>query len=257
MNALSASDQIRVWESGRRQTTVGRALAMLSASSGMPVGELALISPGQRDARLLELQERMFGPRIEALAECPGCGESLELEFDTSQVRMQGAQSAQGAAEAIPAGNAFALRCEGYDIRFRLPDSSDLQAIAGCENAAAARNLILERCILEMHRLELSGAGGEEKTRLPEAVEKKLVEEMAKADPQANIRLSLACPACRNEWSAIFDIASFIWSEISARVKHLLREVHWLASAYGWSETDILKMSAERRSIYLEMLGRA
>jgi hypothetical protein len=34
----------------------------------------------------------------------------------------------------------------------------------------------------------------------------------------------------------------------------VLREVHILASAYGWREDDILAMSPARRRIYLEML---
>jgi hypothetical protein len=39
-----------------------------------------------------------------------------------------------------------------------------------------------------------------------------------------------------------------------ARARRLLIEVHSLASAYGWSETDILSMSEPRRALYLEMV---
>jgi hypothetical protein len=48
---------------------------------------------------------------------------------------------------------------------------------------------------------------------------------------------------------------TFFWSEISAEARRLLLEVHNLASAYGWSESDILSMSALRRRYYLEMIG--
>ena len=46
------------------------------------------------------------------------------------------------------------------------------------------------------------------------------------------------------------------WGEryrVTARAGALLHEVHRLASAYGWSETDVLAMSAMRRGVYLEL----
>ena len=35
-----------------------------------------------------------------------------------------------------------------------------------------------------------------------------------------------------------------------------LRDVHALASQYGWRESDILRMSARRRQFYLEMIEK-
>jgi len=37
-------------------------------------------------------------------------------------------------------------------------------------------------------------------------------------------------------------------------VRRLLVEVHALASAYGWSEQEILSLSDARRRLYLEMV---
>jgi hypothetical protein len=227
----------------------GRALSMLAAASEMPLEDLARMSVGQRDAHLLDLRDRIFGQRIEAVTACPECGEDLELSFDSDQVR-----------SADQAGNGpdrtYVLEDGGYTVRFRPPDSSDLQAIAGCESPAAARDLLLERCIHETRGTAKRGnRKGQRSGPPPPRVIEKLVEIMARIDPQANVRLSLTCPSCRHGWSAIFDIASFIWSEINDQAKRLLREVHVIASAYGWSEAEIVGMSAERRSIYLEMLG--
>jgi hypothetical protein len=50
----------------------------------------------------------------------------------------------------------------------------------------------------------------------------------------------------------MFDIVSFLWTEIAAEAKRLLREVHILASAYGWREADIFSLSPLRRQFYLE-----
>lgn len=43
--------------------------------------------------------------------------------------------------------------------------------------------------------------------------------------------------------------------EISARARTLLVEVHQLASAYGWSEREILSLAPERRAPYLAMVA--
>jgi hypothetical protein len=53
----------------------------------------------------------------------------------------------------------------------------------------------------------------------------------------------------------MFDIGAFLWEEIAAQARRLLREVHTLARAYGWREADILVMSAARRQAYLEMVS--
>ena len=78
---------------------------------------------------------------------------------------------------------------------------------------------------------------------------------MSQVDPFGDIRLTLECPACRRSWELMFDIGAFVWREIDAWARRLLREIHALAKAYGWSEHSILEMSAERRSAYLELLG--
>ena len=82
-----------------------------------------------------------------------------------------------------------------------------------------------------------------------------LIAHMAECDNQAEVILSLECPECGHCWQLIFDIVSFFWSEISAQAKRLLNEVHTMAMAYGWRETDILSMSATRKQFYLEMIN--
>ena len=77
---------------------------------------------------------------------------------------------------------------------------------------------------------------------------------VADADPQADIRLALSCMECGQQWNAIFDPISFLWREIEHWAERMLREVHVLASAYGWDEIDILGLSAARRRRYLEMV---
>ena len=77
---------------------------------------------------------------------------------------------------------------------------------------------------------------------------------MAAADPQADLQLSLACPECQHTWQTPLDIVSYFWSEIQAWATRLLREIHALASAYGWNEAEVLALSSWRRRAYLELI---
>jgi hypothetical protein len=53
----------------------------------------------------------------------------------------------------------------------------------------------------------------------------------------------------------LFDAGSFFWSELGAWARRLLHEIHSLARAYGWSESEILTLSPARRQAYLELIG--
>lgn len=243
MRPLSASELLGVWEQGLTQSPVQRALSLLTAACPETSSDaLAELSIGQRDARLLTLREWTFGSQLVSRATCPGCGERLELTFNVSDIR---ADSATEPAEAL------SLSVADYEVRFRLPNSQDLSDVTGMEDVTAARHLLLQRCLLAVQR------NGEETAikRLPAEVVDAVVEEMAEADPQADVQLHLSCPACDHQWQVTFDIVSFFWSEIQAWAYRLLREVHTLASAYGWREADILAMSPWRRQFYLEMVS--
>jgi hypothetical protein len=78
---------------------------------------------------------------------------------------------------------------------------------------------------------------------------------MAEVDPQADLQVELSCPACGEEWQAQFDIESLVLCEICSGAQNILSEVHRLARAYGWSETEILNLSPWRRQFYLGLAG--
>ena len=78
---------------------------------------------------------------------------------------------------------------------------------------------------------------------------------MANLDPDADINLALSCENCGKSWLTDFNIGTLLWDEIDAYARSLLAEVHSLASAYGWTESEILTLSPQRREIYLNMVG--
>lgn len=243
MQALSASKMLRVWERALGRTNAERALALLAAACPeMSVEELNALSVGRRDRLLIALRECTFGSRLTSLATCDACGESLELTFDCSDISAD--VETQTPAE-------LSVEREGFEARFRLPNSGDLVAVARCNDAETARRSLLERCVTSASRDGATVSPVELPNDIVDAVEAR----MSDADPQADVRLALDCPACGRRFLAAFDVVAYFWSEINAWAYRLLGEVHTLASAYGWREEEILALSPWRRHVYLEMVG--
>lgn len=243
MRTLSAPELLDVWERGNVQSSVHRALSLLSAACPEASADsLTKLNICERDARLLTLREWTFGSQLIGIATCPDCRERLELTFDVADIQVT--------PESIPTEE-LTIDVAEYDVRFRLPNSIDIEAIADHKDVDSAREELLGRCLLSAHR------DGEEISpdHLPANLVEAIVERMAEADHQADVELALSCPSCRHQWHATFDIVSFFWSEINAWAYRILREVHTLARAYGWREADILAMSLGRRQFYLKMVS--
>ena len=243
MHALSTSELLNVWERGLTLSRVQQALLVLVVACPETSPEaLAQSSIGQRDSRLLTLREWTFGNQLAALAICPQCGERLELAFASGDIRVNADDKR---------GDVYSLDSKDYQASFRLPNSLDLMAVADSQNINVAREEIFRRCLLSVQC-----HGQKQPTNhLPQEMVNAIVQQMAEADPQAEVGLDLTCSTCNHAWQAIFDIASFFWSEINAWARRTLKDVHALASAYGWSEADILALSPYRRQCYLEMAG--
>ena len=242
MRAPSAADLLTAWERGVRQPAAARALLLLVlACPEMSPQALARLSTGERNSRLLTLREWLFGRTLACLVSCPACGERLEIELQVADLRV-----------ASP-GDATALQVEweDYHIRFRVPNSEDALAVLSCPDESDRRYQLICRCVIDARHGEQSiGAD-----TLPATIADIIAQRMAEADPQADLQLAMHCPACRHAWSASFDIAVYLWTEVDVWAHRMLREVHALASVYGWSEGEILDLSAARRQAYLDLIG--
>lgn len=241
MDATRAEQLLAAWEQGCDWSPPRRAVALLAAAvPDEPPQDLARWSIGRRDRELLDLREGVFGPALTCLADCPACGSTLEMGLAVDDVRLP--RGPEG-------GERFEVEQEGVAVAFRLPNSDDLAAAS--EDPPFFRRVLLERCVETAEREGIDLAPAE----LPPAVQDAVSRAMADADPQADIRLNLACPDCGHGWNAPFDIAAYLWTEVDAWARSALGEVHALASAYGWSEAAILALSPRRRRFYLEARG--
>ena len=239
MRALSARDIVQVWEWGQNKHPVDRALLLLTlAQPELTPARVASLTVGQRNSRLLTLREKTLGPTLQGFVNCSQCRTPLEFSAEVGDIRL-----------SEPVAQEFPLAVDGVQLHFRLPTSLDLAAIVGYSHVEAARRLLIERCVL------LAQRDGQEiaPSALPDDMILILAEAVSACDPQAEMRFSLVCAACGHAWSALFDIVAFFWIEINALAKRLLQDVHTLALAYGWSEAEILAMSATRRQFYLEL----
>jgi hypothetical protein len=241
VRTLSDHEVLCTWETGLTQHPVDRALTILAAN--LPDADqdrLGAMSVGQRDGQLMDVREANFGSEVSGVAECPECGELLEWTLDLGEIRSPMGDASEGGPNR--------LSLEGYELLYRLPDSTDLAAVASGGDIAGGRAVLLRRCVLEASK---DGVKVEPES-LPEEIVLGLAVEMEARDPQAETLLDFECPACGTRWQALFDVLMFLWAEIQARARRLLGEVHGLASAYGWSEAAILGMSPVRRRFYLE-----
>ncbi len=244
MHALTAQEALAAWERGQRLDPLGRSLAFLSVA--LPAVErlrILQLPVGQRDALLLRLRFRTFGPGLRGSVNCPSCNVPLEFAVDLRSYDAIGhLQREIGARELV---------VEPYRVVFRLPNSEDFSAIAeGCVDAESGREVLLDRCLL--HAFE----GNQEiaPQQLPAEVLAQVAAEMESLDPLAELPLAIDCGRCDHSSLVLFDIGQFLWHDIAASARSLLEEVHALATAYGWGEEQILNLSGARRRFYIEKI---
>lgn len=193
------------------------------------------LSPTQRALALLETAMPASADELAALP--VGVRDTALLRLraalfgDTLDAVAQCPQCRAELDVACSAAELCALRPTGSELAFRLPTSADVMA------AGSARALAL-RCAPE----------------LAEEAQDALADAICALDPQAQIELSLRCPACAHAWLELLDIAAFLWTEVAHLARRLLADVHLLALSYGWREADILAMSALRRRHYLDLV---
>jgi len=243
MRPLSTAELLQVWEQGLGEPAGKRSLPLLiSACEEIPSEAIATLSIGERDSRLLKLREWTFGSELLSVASCPVCGERLEWSTPTANLSVN---------VDCDSSKQFTCIHEDYRVTFRLPNISDVMGVSEYQTVESARRFLLRNCLIDARKENTETTPDE----LPDAVVEIVIGRMSEVDPRADLEIELACPACGHQWHALFDVESFFWNELSAWAKRLLGDVHILASAYGWRETDILNLPPQRRQIYLDLIN--
>lgn len=238
MTQLEAAATLDLWQAADGRPPVERALVLAAGDVEEPAA-LAWLTLGSRDARLLELHAALGGRLLDAAAPCPACGELAEFSVDPAEL----------AAVEDRAADPGPIEADGFVVSWRPLDSGDLAAATDAGDATSAESVLLSRCVLAA-----TGPDGEvTATDLPERVLDALESALLAADPLSEVLAGVECPACGTEFVVDVDVAGFVWAELRARALALLREVHVLARAYGWTEREVLALGDRRRAAYLEL----
>jgi hypothetical protein len=249
MRGLSAQELLEVWDQGQSLSPCGRATLLLAVTCPeFQRQQVDSLTIGERDALLADIRARTFGRDLASVVTCPACREQVEVSVDMRSIFPDRTQAApiEGTSR-----EPLVIAVGDFLVQAVIPAIRDVEAIVTTATPAEELRLLLRRCIL---RAEHRGKPYEVDD-LPEHVCALIDSRMAEADPQGNVHLSLRCPGCDHRWPLLFDMLAYFWSEIQMGARRLLREIHLLASAYGWRESEILTLSATRRRAYLELVG--
>lgn len=216
-----------LWEQAAHLAPVDRAVRTLAAVRNIDPDAAADWPVDQRDRALIEARCETFGSRAEFYLVCPECESPLETEFDLDQL-----------LAAPPAGPPL-LAWSGGVHALRSPTSRDVAAAA----RAGDPGRLVRAC--------LEGAGDPAEMPDPAQVETALEQ----AFPLLDVAIEFTCPACESAFSRRFDAGAYLWGDVERLAEGLIEDIHRLASAYGWSESEIMRMSRRRREAYLSRLA--
>jgi hypothetical protein len=229
-----ASRLLTAWEEGGAvpSSAVG---AVLLRSAGL-VDDLdsCLDLPlGTTSALVARVYAESFGDTVDGVLTCGVCDERLEvtLSLDVFRITPEGPDR----TTVVPreAGGAVVVRC---------PTTRDLLAVAAEPDPAVG---LLARCVTSVDGAAVDP--GSLDTGTMAAVDA-AAEDLAGS---AAVLLRSACPHCGSEVSADVDVPGLLWQRVAEAVPVVLAEVAELAASFGWSEADILAMTATRRNAYL------
>lgn len=223
--ALNEAALLSLWEQGQGRRPLDLALLLLWGCTGLDGASAAALPLGERERRLLRARVALFGPTLQATADCPHCGNCLAFELPLQEL----------AGQLVVAEAGTVVRCAGGD--FRVPTSADLAQALG--HAEPRRALAEALCVVPRGPLDNAAVAEAEAA-------------LAAADPAAQIDIALQCDACGQAFDAPFDAAECLWAELQRAARGTLDEVHQLASAYGWSEAEVLAVPPARRRHYLQ-----
>ncbi|MFL5912227.1 MAG: hypothetical protein ACJ768_16840 [Gaiellaceae bacterium] len=244
-SALTSAGVLELADAGSGLDAAERGLLLLEAAlpEGSRIGAASL-ALGARDAHVLALRCGTFGDSLGARVSCPECGMLLAAEIERHELGMHVPEGDDALSRSVQ------VESGDFSVEARTPDGRTLLAAAAAVDVDAARQSLIRDCVGEAR-----GPGGAiDPLSLPDEVLAAVGEAIVSADRQSEVRVELECAGCAHEWSPVLDIALFFWQELSATSVQILDDVHQLAIGYGWSEPDVLALSARRRRRYVERL---
>lgn len=228
---------LALWERGLDAPSWARGDALVRDGHDLPARAL-----GVRNAKLMALHAQLFGRELPLLSHCPACRTAVEFTADCTALA--------GHASAADSDATHLFEVNEHCIEFRLARSADLAAAPAEPSDEFARH-VLERCVLSC----TSKGESVDVRELPLAILDALSRRMEALDPSAALSFDVTCPQCAMRWDARLDIAAAVWQKVHAAAERVLLDVDALARAYGWTESEVLRLTPARRSAYLQLIA--
>lgn len=222
---------MHAWEFTQQASAWQRPAALLAALSGMPLDEALNLGVAQRDAALVAWRSAIFGKTWQAFAQCPACNTMLEYELPHLDDSTESTSSSQELLD---------VELRGHQWRVRLPNSRDIYEASLYPDRSTGRSILLRRMLLEEADID-ADAGVAILAAASEA-------------HHSLLTVTVQCCACPHAWMIVFDPGEFLWREVRAAARRILREIDLIARIYHWSEEQILALSDVRRREYLQMV---
>jgi len=228
---------------------------LLVEAPGTSVGpgrawELAV---SDRDRLLAAVYAATFGDQIESVVPCEHCGEGSELGFSLAAlVESLAPEPNDLAACGLSGPDEAGVYTLADGLRFRLPSSADQRALLDTRSDQR-RVALLRRCIVA----DAEPGAARTPSDLSAEILDRVESAMEIVGPTVARTLNLNCHECGVEQSARFDIQHFLLRALAHERRFLMREIHYLASSYGWSLDEILGLSRDDRRTLVGLVAAA
>jgi len=237
LRPLCGHDEALVDGRGDLEATrlLDRLLVAVPGTSVGPGGAWT-ISLSDRDRLLAAVYRLHYGDRVEGAVECAACGAPFDLAFTLADLASRIESDGKTALAAGPDAEGTWSLPDGR--RFRLPTAEDRMAVFGMEPAEAA-DALASRCLL-------AGDPNDDRESLEAA--------MREAGPVMDVDLEATCAECGAGQGVRFDIRDHLLGALAAEKPWLAREVHAIATAYGWRLEEILGLPRDERRRYVRLI---
>lgn len=208
------------------------------------------LAVSDRDRLLAAIYVHTFSDQIESEVRCSACGERTTISFSLEELVASLAPDEAARREVGVSGpddkGRFTLT-EG--VRFRLPTSGDQRVSLGAsgdDQPQHAASVLVRRCVVA----ETGRTGAD----LDASVIERVGAAMAVVGPTVEHRFEVGCESCPAAEHVHFDIQPFLLRALAHERRYLVREVHYLASTYGWGLSEILSLPRADRRAYVELV---
>lgn len=228
---------LAAWEAAAAAPPSVRGAVLAGSCGAVESVDAALDLPLAAQADLLaRLYGESFSQDVEGSLTCAACGAVAEVRLPLSAfAAADDGSDGRRRSVALPGGGAAVVRAL---------TARDLLEAAGADDPART---LVERSVTDAEGLPLDPAGLDEAARTDVDA---AAESLAGG---AALVLRAVCPGCGADVVAPADVGVLLWDRVAALAPIVLAEVAELATAFGWSQAEVLSLSALRRAAYLEL----